>query len=67
MKLKPNVSPPALKIPKYDSERLKALKEILKEWEVKGIIKRGETEFVYAPVIVPKKNSDKKFRVCYNF
>ena len=37
------------------------------EWERKGYISKGYAKHLFTPVIVPKRGSKDKFRVCFNF
>ena len=45
----------------------------IKDWESKDLIEDGQTNFIFYPVIVPKRGVDvsqplnKRYRVCFNF
>ena len=51
----------------YDSKRNEFLKGKILEWEKNGFVQQGFAKYLFTPIIVGKRGSKEKFRVCFNF
>lgn len=51
----------------YGEEKEEFLRKKIEEWERNKFVRRGYAKYLFTPVIVDKKGSKDKFRVCFNF
>ena len=52
---------------KSDAEREEFMRLKMEEWEKNKFVRRGYAKYVFTPIIVDKKGSKDKFRICFNF